>query len=78
MATRFAFFFLYNHLKKYSEFKPSYLEKIEGIELIRALENGLKIGTFSLSSETFSIDIKEDYLRAIEVFKKDKYKNKYQ
>ena len=64
-------------LKKYSEFKPSYLEKIEGIELIRALENGLKIGTFSLLSETFSVDIKEDYLRAIEVFKKDKYKNKY-
>jgi len=57
--------------------KESYLEKIEGIELLRALENNLSIGTFSIKSNTFSVDIKEDYLRAIEAFKKDKYKNAY-
>ncbi len=64
-------------LKRYCEFKESYLEKIEGIELLRAIENNLSIGTFSMNSNTFSVDIKEDYLKAIQAFKKDKYKNAY-
>lgn len=64
-------------LKKYCMFKESYLEKIEGIELLRALENNLSIGTFSIKSDTFSVDIKEDYLKAIEAFKKDKYRDAY-
>ena len=64
-------------LKKYCMYKESYLEKIEGVELLRALENNLSIGTFSIRSNTFSIDIKEDYLRAIQAFKKDKYRNAY-
>lgn len=64
-------------LKKYCNCKESYLEKVEGVELLRAIENNLSIGTFSIKSNTFSIDIKEDYLKAIEVFKKDKYKNAY-
>ena len=57
--------------------KVSYLEKMEGVELLRALENNLKIGTFSIKSNTFSVDIKEDYLKAIEVFKTDKIIKKY-
>ena len=64
-------------LKKFCSFKQSELEKIEGIELIRALENNIQIGTFSLSSNTFSVDIKDDYLRAIKAFKKDKFRNAY-
>ena len=64
-------------LRKFSNFKESRLEKIEGIELLRALENDLTIGTFSMQSNTFSVDIKEDYLKAIEAFKKDKYRNAY-
>ena len=64
-------------LKTYCKLKESYLEKIEGIELLRALENDMKIGTFSMKSNSFSVDIQEDYLRAIQVFKKDKYKNAY-
>lgn len=64
-------------LKKYCQLKETYLEKIEGIELLRAIENNLSIGTFSIKSDTFSVDIKEDYLRAIQAFKKDKFKNAY-
>jgi 3-deoxy-manno-octulosonate cytidylyltransferase (CMP-KDO synthetase) len=64
-------------LKTYCQSKETELEKIEGIELLRALENNLSIGTFSMVSNTFSVDIKEDYLRAIEAFKKDKYRNAY-
>ena len=44
---------------------------------MRALENNIQIGTFSLNSNTFSVDIKDDYLRAIKAFKKDKFRNAY-
>ena len=64
-------------LRKFAMSKVSYLEKMEGVELLRALENNLKIGTFSIKSNTFSVDIKEDYLKAIEVFKTDKIIKKY-
>ena len=64
-------------LENYCKSKETELEKIEGIELLRALENNLSIGTFSIASNTFSVDIKEDYLKAIEAFKKDKYRNAY-
>ncbi len=64
-------------LEKYCKSKETLNEKIEGIELLRALENNLSIGTFSLNSNTFSVDIKDDYLKAIEFFKKDKYRNAY-
>ena len=64
-------------LEVFSKLNEGSIEKYEGIELMRALENNLSIGTFSMASNTFSVDIKEDYLRAIEAFKKDKYRNAY-
>ena len=36
------------------------LEKIEGIELLRSLENLQKIGTFELKSEACAVDVKKD------------------
>lgn len=52
-------------LKKYSSLKQTYLESLEDIELLRALENDITIKSPKSSSETFSIDTKSDYLRAI-------------
>ena len=40
------------------------LEKIEDIELLRALEIGQKIKTFKLTGDSFSVDVLEDYLKA--------------
>ena len=54
--------------------KPSKNEKIESIELLRALENDIKIGTFTIKSDTFSVDILEDYFKAQKYFKTDKIK----
>ena len=51
-------------LMKYAKLKPSKNEKIESIELLRALENDIKIGTFTIKSDTFSVDILEDYFKA--------------
>ena len=49
------------------------LERLEGIELLRALEIGLRIKSPDLKGDSFSIDDKEDYVKAIIKFEKDKY-----
>ena len=51
-------------LKTYIKNDMSYLEQIEGIELLRALEIGLKIKSFNLLGDSFSVDVKPDYLLA--------------
>tara|TARA_B110001452_G_C15162893_1_gene404445 strand:- start:167 stop:910 length:744 start_codon:yes stop_codon:yes gene_type:complete len=64
-------------LIKYSKLKPSKYEKIESIELLRAIENEMNVGSFSLKSESFSIDIIDDYIRAKKFFSTDKIKKRY-
>ncbi|OUU50882.1 MAG: hypothetical protein CBC25_07185 [Pelagibacteraceae bacterium TMED65] len=69
--------FNYYSLIKYSKLKTSYFEKIESIELLRALENGFKMGSNQVKSNSFSIDIKDDLKKAKTFFKKDKIKYFY-
>ena len=64
-------------LKKFYKLRKSKLEKIEGIELLRALENNFKLGTFISNFSSQAVDVKEDYLKAIKLMKKDKIKNLY-
>lgn len=64
-------------LIKYSSSKKTNLEKIEDIELLRALEIGLKIKTIDLKGDSFSIDVYEDFIKAKEKFKSDKIFKKY-
>jgi 3-deoxy-manno-octulosonate cytidylyltransferase (CMP-KDO synthetase) len=64
-------------LLKYSKLKPTFNEKIESIELLRALENNMKLGSVNLKGDSFSVDVLEDYLQAINFLKKDKVKLKY-
>ena len=74
--------FLYKHLSiisfknksliKYSSNKKTQLEKIEDIELLRALEIGLKIKSINLKGDSFSVDILDDYKKAETYMKKDK------
>ncbi len=66
-----------NALIKYSSAKKSNLEKIEDIELLRALEIGLKIKTINLIGDSFSVDVMEDFIKAKEKFKTDKIFKKY-
>jgi 3-deoxy-manno-octulosonate cytidylyltransferase (CMP-KDO synthetase) len=51
-------------LEKFSKLKQTQLEQIEDIELLRALEHNFYIGTIILKGNSFSIDVKDDYLRA--------------
>jgi 3-deoxy-D-manno-octulosonate cytidylyltransferase len=60
-------------LISYGKSKASELEKIEDIELLRAIDIGLKIKTINLTGDSFSIDVFEDYSKAQTQIKKDKY-----
>lgn len=60
-------------LKKFSESFQSRLEIIEDIELLRALDVGLKIKTINLTGDSFSVDVFEDYEKAKDKILKDKY-----
>ena len=60
-------------LKKFALHKQTPLEIIEDIELLRALEIGLKIKTVKLEGDSFSIDVVKDYFKAKKKMSKDKY-----
>ncbi len=60
-------------LEKFSLSKKTPLEKAEDIELLRALEIGLKIKTLNLKGDSFSVDVPEDFEKASEVMTKDKF-----
>ena len=60
-------------LLKFAKSKQTNLEKIEDIELLRALEIGLKIKTINLKGDSFSVDVEEDYRRAKDRMNKDKF-----
>ena len=57
--------------------KPTFTEQIEGIELLRALELGMKIKTTVLKGDSFSVDIKEQYIKAKKYILKEKNFKKY-
>lgn len=65
-------------LKKFSILKKSHLEIIEGIELMRGLENNLKIGSFPIKTKSFSINTPKDLFLAKKIMKKDKYFKLYE
>ena len=56
--------FIPDALQRFSTLPPGDLEVIEGVELMRALEHGLIIGTTLLNGNSFSVDVEEDYVRA--------------
>tara|TARA_Y100000816_G_scaffold282590_1_gene258468 strand:- start:214 stop:969 length:756 start_codon:yes stop_codon:yes gene_type:complete len=60
-------------LKKFSLQKKTSLEKTEDIELLRALEIGMKIKSLNLAGDSFSVDVMKDYLRAKKQIVKDKF-----
>jgi len=60
-------------LKKFSNHSRTFLEKIEDIEMLRALEIGLKVKTLELKGDSFSIDVEKDYHRAKKKMSYDKF-----
>ncbi len=64
-------------LKQYNRSKQTELEKLEGIELLRSLENHQKIGTFELKSEACAVDVKKDIKQVKKFLKIDKIRKLY-
>ena len=64
-------------LIKFADSRQTLLEKIEGIELLRALELGLKIKSPNFFGDSFAVEIKRDYIKAINYIKKDKFYKQY-
>lgn len=54
-------------LDKFSTLPMSPLEAVEGIELLRAIENGMHVQTTILTGDSFSIDTAEDYEKALKM-----------
>jgi 3-deoxy-manno-octulosonate cytidylyltransferase (CMP-KDO synthetase) len=65
-------------LKHFAILEPTPLEQIEGVELLRALEGGINIGTYEEFGETLAVDTKEDYQRVQRLMGQDLIFNKYQ
>lgn len=66
-----------NALKKFFMSKMGQIEKIEGIELMRAIENNLSIGTFIMKGDDFAVDVNDDLMRAIDVMPRDRIRKLY-
>jgi len=64
-------------LKKFTSLKKGEIESIEGIELMRAIENDVHVGTFEMKDEAFSVDVKEDYFKAISLMPQDPIRKLY-
>lgn len=64
-------------LKFYSTLNESYFESVEGIELLRAIENDMNVFTLPLKGDSFSVDIEDDLLKARVAMKNDKILSSY-
>ena len=60
-------------LLKFGNSKRAETEKAEDIELLRALDVGLKIKTLNLKGDSFSVDVFEDYTTAQDRIMRDRY-----
>lgn len=57
-------------LQKYSKLEQTYLEKIEKLEQLRVIENGIKINMVETEYEPVGVDIYDDLLRVREIITK--------
>lgn len=64
-------------LLKFATNSQTPLERVEGVELLRALEMGLTIGTFEEEGETLAVDTYEDYMQVKRLMFRDVLYGKY-
>lgn len=64
-------------LIKYNEMKQTSLEIIESIDMLRLIENGIKIKMVYFDEKNFSVDTKQDLINVIDCMKNDELVKKY-
>ncbi len=63
--------FTRDFLLKYNEMEPTILEIIESVDMMRILENGMKVKMIDTKYETKAVDTQEDLDKVIEIMKND-------
>lgn len=63
--------FTRDFLLKYNEMEPTPLEIIESVDMMRILENGMKVKMIDTAYDTKAVDTSEDLKRVIETMKED-------
>lgn len=71
------FGFKYKSLKQFVNYKRTNLEKVESIDMLRLIENNIKIKMVHAMYKTVNVDTIKDYFYAKKFFKSDKLKYKY-
>lgn len=66
-----------NSLLDYCKLKKTKNEIIEGVELLRAIDNGFEVGTVKINTDVFSINTKLDLKKAKLIMKKCIIRTKY-
>lgn len=64
-------------LQKFLKLKKTSNEQVEGIELLRAVENNFSVGTFEVKSDLPSINTKQDLIVAKKIMHQDKIRKLY-
>ncbi len=64
-------------LLEYSKLQPTPNEESEDIELLRALENDMRLYSTAIKGNSFSVDVEDDLLKARIAITTDKYFGKY-
>ena len=64
-------------LNKFSLQNYSNIEKLESIELLRAIDMGLNVGTLKINTDQFSINTSKDLKLAKKIMKNDKIRKLY-
>jgi 3-deoxy-manno-octulosonate cytidylyltransferase (CMP-KDO synthetase) len=64
-------------LQRFAKLSPTPMEQQEGIELMRALEHGIAIGTMELQGDSFSVDVHDDYVRVQVQMTSDPLRKRY-
>lgn len=62
-------------LLEFSQMAPTFLEKTESLEQLRALENGHKIKVFLVDYQGFGIDTPEDLVTVNKIWRERKFNN---
>jgi 3-deoxy-manno-octulosonate cytidylyltransferase (CMP-KDO synthetase) len=70
--------FTRNFLLEYNEMEPTPLEIIESIDMMRILENGMKVKMIPTVYKTKAVDTQEDLDMVVGMMKQDKLYFKYQ
>ncbi len=69
--------FTRDFLLKFSDLKPTPLEIIESVDMMRVLEHGYKVKMVFSGTETYSVDTKDDLINVEFLMKKDTLINQY-